>query len=145
MATSMATNIVADGFTSKSRLKNAKVCREMFSQCFICHVVLFYSFILFGFEYALNSWILFRFFRSKTRRNAEHLRKDPQPKQASENFTKEVIFLSLWSTIQKATKLHGRSNWRSSTIIIIYRCSLMVCEKPSTLTSSLRGKASMIC
>ena len=40
MATSMATNIVADGFTSKSRLKNAKVCREMFSQCFICHVVL---------------------------------------------------------------------------------------------------------
>jgi hypothetical protein len=29
MATSMATNIVADGFTSKSRLKNAKVRHEI--------------------------------------------------------------------------------------------------------------------
>jgi len=52
-------------------------------------------------------YISFRFFRLLVR---ELLKKDHQKGQVSKNVTSEVIFLSLWSTTRKGTKLPGR--WR---------------------------------
>lgn len=93
MATSMATNIVADGFTSKSRLKNAKVGRKIqyilkrkHRSC--CNLITYCL--------ASNTNFILRFschvFRLKTHQNAEHLKKDQQLKQAFESFTREAIF-----------------------------------------------------